>query len=157
MSATAPVVPRLSYVFTIKAEVAAPLSAGAGPLGERLHIAITGGTVEGPRLKGRIIPGGSDWPLIRHDGTSDIDASYTVIADDETPIFVRSSGLRVSSPSVLTRLRAGEVVDPSEYYFRTFPRFETPAGEHAWLNRHLFVGSACPVGHAIEIAVYKID
>ena len=38
-----PVVPELEKVFTIRAEIDAPLSAGPAPHGERLHIPITGG------------------------------------------------------------------------------------------------------------------
>jgi hypothetical protein len=59
-----PVEPQLEYVFTITAEIERPRSAGLSPTGERLHIPIIGGTVTGPKLKGRILPGGSDWPII---------------------------------------------------------------------------------------------
>lgn len=151
-----PAEPGLDFAFTILADIGAPLSGGVHVNGERLHIPILGGTVSGPRLTGRILPGGSDWPLIRPDGTSEISARYTIRADDGTPILVCNEGLRASSPEVLGRLRAGELVDPSEYYFRTSPRFEAPDGDHVWLNDRLFVASLAPNGTTIRIDVYAL-
>jgi len=151
-----PVVPTLQYVFTIRAAIGATRTGGSSRNGERLHIEIAGGTVEGPRLAGTIAPGGSDWPLVRPDGASRISARYTIIAADGTPILVCNEGLRASSPEVLARLRAGEVVDPAEYYFRTTPVFEAPDGIHGWLNDSLFVASLCRSGDEVNIDVYRV-
>lgn len=154
----APILPGLAFAFRITAQIAPALDAGAGPRGRRLHIAITGGSVAGPRLQGRILPGGSDWPLIRTDGSSEISASYTIEAADGTPIHVVNSGLRVSAPDVLARLRAGEPVDPADYYFRSAPRFEAPDGPHGWLNGRIFVASLMPTPStaSIIIDVYEV-
>jgi hypothetical protein len=154
---TEPATPGLSFAFRIDAEIGAPLSGGRTARGERLHIPILGGRVEGPRLSGRIVPGGSDWPLIRPDGHSEIAATYTVMADDGTPILVRNAGLRVSEPDVLARLRSGETVSASEYYFRGCPSFEAPDGPHAWLNTRLFVASLAPRRGGVTIDVYTLD
>lgn len=151
-----PTTPALEKVFTIEAEVDAPRSAGPGPMGERLHIAITGGRVHGPRLSGRILPGGSDWPLIAPDGTSHIAAHYTVEAEDGTLIYVVNKGLRVSSAEVMARLRAAEPVSPDEYYMRAAPVFDVPDGPHQWLREALFVSSIAPKGRTIVIDVYRI-
>lgn len=151
-----PATPTLDYVFTIRAEIGRATSGGIGPLGERLHIPIVGGTVEGPRLNGTIVPGGSDWPLVRHDGSSVITARYTIIADDGTPILVANDGLRVSAPEVTARLRAGEPVDPSEVYFRSRPVFEAPDGPCAWLNDAVFVASLARRTTGVVIAVYRV-
>jgi len=40
----------------------------------------------------------------------------------------------------LYKLAPGMEVDPSSYYFRCAPTFETPPGPHDWLTRHVFVG-----------------
>ena len=152
-----PVVPGLSYAFRIRADIGPPLSGGKSAQGERLHIPILGGHVEGPKLNGRILPGGSDWPLIRPDGHSDIAAIYTIETDDGVPILVRNNGLRSSSPDVFARMRAGEAVPPSDYYFRSTPVFEAPDGPHAWLNTRLFVASLAPGRGVIAIDVYLID
>lgn len=154
--AATPAEPGLEFVFLIRAHIGDTLSGGQSPKGERLHIQITGGRVEGPKLSGTVAPGGSDWPLVRPDGTSEISARYTIVASDGTPIFVRNDGLRVSSPAVLERLRAGEQVDPSEFYFRASPVFEAPDGPHGWLNDAVFVASLCRVGADILVAVYRV-
>ncbi len=151
-----PTVPALELVFTIAADIAPSRSAGPGLGGERLHIPILGGTVRGPKLSGRILPGGSDWPLIRADGASLISASYSIEADDGTLIFVRNVGLRVSSAEVMRRLRAREPVDPGEYYFRSSPIFDVPDGPHAWLRESVFVCSLAPRPGGITIDVYRV-
>lgn len=153
---TRPTTPGLEFVFAITAQIDAARSAGPAPHGERLHIPITGGTVAGPRLNGHILPGGSDWPLIAPDGTSHITARYTIAAEDGTPILVENRGLRVSSPAVRDRMRAGETVDPSEYYMRGAPVFDAPAGPHRWLAENLFVCSIAPRGRSILIDVYRV-
>lgn len=151
-----PVTPTLELVFTIEAEISEARSAGPSPEGERLHIPITGGHVRGPSLTGRILPGGSDWPVIGPDGTSRIEARYSIEAEDGTLIYVVNKGLRVSSDDVRTRLRAGETVDPSEFYMRGAPVFDAPDGVHRWLAESLFVCSLAPRGRTIVIDVYRV-
>ena len=153
---TTPVLPGLEPVFTIEAEIDAPRSAGSGPEGERLHIPITGGRVHGPRLSGRILPGGSDWPIIAPDGASLMSAKYTIEAEDGTLILVQNDGLRVSSDAVRDRLRAGDIVDPAEHYMRSVPRFDAPDGPHRWLTRRIFVASIAPAGRRVIIDVYAV-
>ncbi|MAM63316.1 MAG: hypothetical protein CMH11_17685 [Maritimibacter sp.] len=154
---TGPVTPSLELVFTIEAEIDPPRSAGPAPHGERLHIPIIGGRVHGPRLTGRVLPGGSDWPLIEPDGTSRIEARYTLEAEDGTLIYVVNKGMRVSSDTVRERLRAGESVAPSDFYMRAAPVFDAPDGPHRWLSESLFVTSLAPQGRRIVIDVYRVE
>jgi hypothetical protein len=51
-------------IFAIRAELADIINLGRTPLGERRVIGILGGNVQGPKLQGRILPGGADWQLI---------------------------------------------------------------------------------------------
>lgn len=148
--------PQLVFAFAISADIGPAISAGKHSQGERLHIPILGGRVSGDRLSGRVLPGGSDWPLIRPDGNSEISARYTILADDGTPIYVMNEGLRVSSPEVLARLRSGAKVDPRDYYFRSTPRFDVPDGPHQWLRERLFVASLAPQATQIAIDVYEV-
>ncbi|MDH5539243.1 MAG: DUF3237 domain-containing protein [Rhizobacter sp.] len=148
--------PALDFAFEIRAAVGPILRAGVGRLGQRQHIAITGGTVRGPRLIGRILPGGSDWVLTRPDGASVIDAHYTVQADDGTPIYVHNRGLRVSSAEVLARLQCGEPVAPHEMYFRSAPVFDAPDGPHGWLSDHLFVATLARLGPEVQVRAFVV-
>ena len=151
-----PTPPALEFAFQIRADVAAPLQGAAGRLGTRVHIAITGGSVAGPLLNGRILPGGSDWLLARPDGASVVDAHYTLLADDGTPIYVHNRGLRVSSDAVLQRLKRGEPVAPHAFYFRSAPVFDAPAGPHGWLADHLFIADLRRDGAAVVIEVFVV-
>ena len=135
-----PDAPRLDFVAEVRADVAAPLLVGAGPLGERRVVPILGGTVAGPRLDGEILPGGADFQLIRPDGVAEIEARYTVRTTDGALVYVVNRGLRHAAPEDMARLLRGEAVPPERVYFRTAPVFETAAPALAWLHRSQFVG-----------------
>src|SRR5436305_15345734 len=115
--------------------VAPPQEVGAVPHGTRVIAAITSGTFEGPRLRGKVLPGGGDWTLSRSDAVLELDLRITLETDDGALISMSSFGLRHGPPEVLAALARGESVDPSRYYFRTAPRFETSAPRYAFLNR----------------------
>ena len=100
-------------ILLIHCQLESILKFGVTPYGERRIINILGGTVEGPKLKGRILPGGADWQIIRSDGAADIQARYTIEADSGAHILVNSVGLRHGPPEVLARLGRGEQV-PAE-------------------------------------------
>lgn len=154
---TSPTPPSLEFAFNIIAQIDKPRSAGQGPKGERLHIPITGGTISGPKLNGKILPGGSDWPLILPDGQSQIEAHYTIETDDGTLIYVVNKAMRISSPEVTQRLRAGEKVPPSQYYMRGAPVFDAPDGPHAWLRERIFICTIEPHGDHVSIDVFAVQ
>ena len=54
-------------------------------------------------------------------------------------ISMKSFGLRHGPPAVIAALGRGETVDPSTYYFRTTPRFETAHPAYTFLNRLIAV------------------
>ncbi len=151
-----PTTPDVTFVFRITAEIGTVRSGGVGAYGERLHIPITGGRVEGPDFRGRILSGGSDWPIIRRDGVSLIEARYTVEVEDGTLLLIHNRGLRVSSEQVLAKLRAKEPVSPDDYYFRTVAEIDAPDGPHQWLREAIFVGSAVPGEGAVVIDIFRV-
>jgi hypothetical protein len=128
-------------LMTLEVAVAPPIKIGAVPHGTRATAPITGGAFEGPRLRGRVLPGGGDWTLLRADGVLELDLRVTLETDDGALIHMASFGLRHGPPDVLAALGRGESVDPARYYFRTSPRFETSAPAYAFLNRLLAVAS----------------
>ena len=127
--------------MTLQVFVAPPQKLGAVPHGTRVIAPITSGTFEGPRLRGRVLPGGGDWTLLRPDGVLELDLRITLETDDGALIHLTSFGLRHGPPEVLAALASGESVDPSKYYFRTTPRFETSAPPYAFLNRLIAISS----------------
>src|SRR5947209_19071565 len=114
-------------LMTLQVAVASAQKIGATPLGTRVVAPIASGHFEGPRLRGKVLPGGGDWTLLRADGVLELDLRITLETDDGALIHMTSFGLRHGPPDVIAALGRGEAVDPSHYYFRTAPRFETSA------------------------------
>src|SRR5215475_12314954 len=112
-------------LMTLQVVVPPPQKVGAVPHGTRAIAPITGGTFEGPRLRGKVLPGGADWTLLRSDGVLELDLRITLQTDDGALIDMTSFGLRHGPADVIAALAHGEIVDPSKYYFRATPRFET--------------------------------
>jgi len=144
-------------IFTVDAELEAVLSLGQTPYGERRVVGITGGTVQGPKLTGRILPGGADWQIIRKDGAADIQARYVIETDRGARVVVDSKGLRHGPPEVLERLARGDKVDPAQYYFRTVMRFETGNAELDWLNRILALARGQRQARSVRLDVYEVE
>ena len=132
---------RTQPLMTLEVSVSSPQNVGAVPHGTRRTAPITRGTFEGPRLHGKVLPGGGDWTLLRGDGVLELDLRITLETDDGALIHLTSFGLRRGPPEVIAALGRGETVDPSTYYFRTIPRFETSAPRYAFLNRMLAVAT----------------
>ena len=143
----------------LKAEItlAAPQELGDSPLGRRRIINITGGRFSGERLAGRVLPGGADWQVIRPDGVADLDARYTLQTNDGALIYVRNHGYRHGPADVIRKLAAGEAVDPSLYYMRATPLFETGDARYAWLNRIICVATGARRPSAVELEVFEVQ
>jgi Protein of unknown function (DUF3237) len=142
----------------LKAEIslAAAQELGDTPLGRRRIIGITGGQFFGERLSGRVLPGGADWQVIRGDGVADLDARYTLETSDGALIYVRNKGYRHGPAEVLKKLSSGENADPSLYYMRTTPWFETGDARYAWLNRIVCVATGARRPAAVELDVFEV-
>ncbi len=146
----------LQPLFRAEITLAPPQELGDTPLGRRRIIGITGGRFSGERLSGRVLPGGADWQVIRADGVADLDARYTLETSDGVLIFVRNKGYRHGPADVLKRLSMGEAVDPSLYYMRTTPSFETGDARYSWLNRMVCVATGARRAAAVELYVYEV-
>jgi hypothetical protein len=147
---------KLQPLFRAEITLAAPQELGETPQGRRRIIGITGGRFAGERLSGRVLAGGADWQVIRPDGVADLDARYTLETSDGALIYVRNRGYRHGSPETMRRLAAGEAVDPSLYYMRTTPRFETGDARYAWLNRIVCVATGARHTDAVELEVFEV-
>jgi len=145
------------FAFEARVTVATPIVVGTTAQGLRRIVPITGGTFAGPRLSGRVVPGGADWQVVRADGVLSIEARYTLEVSDGTLIMVTNRGMRHGPPEVIEKLTRGETVSPDLYYFRTCAEFEAPLqGKHAWLNRALFIGIAAREPAAAIVRFYEL-
>lgn len=146
----------LRKLFRAEITLAAPLELGGTPLGRRRIIGITGGSFAGERLSGRVLPGGADWQVIRADGVADLDARYTLETNDGALVYVTNRGYRHGPRDILEKLAVGQSVDPSLYYMRTTPLFETGDERYAWLNRIVCVATGARRAAAVELDVFEV-
>lgn len=146
----------LQPLFRTEISLAAPQELGETPQGRRRIIGITGGRFWGERLSGRVLAGGADWQVVRADGVADLDARYTLETTDGALIYVRNHGYRHGPKEVLEKLASGENVNPSLYYMRTTPRFETGDARYAWLNGIVCVATGARRAASVELEVFEV-
>jgi hypothetical protein len=149
--------PGLAFEFRMRLHIGAPLDQGVWDGQRRRIMPIAGGTFEGSRFSGTILPGGADWQSVRvTDGVAQIDARYTLRHDDGTLVSMVDRGVRRGPPEVMARLAAGEVVDSSLYYFRTTPRFQVQDGPHQWLADNVFISRGHRRLDTVELEIFRV-
>lgn len=139
--------PSSEYVFTIYATISDALTVGETARGQIRAIPITGGEVQGSKIKGRVVPGGADWQRTRPDGVTEIEATYAIQLDDGTVIKVVNRGLIDRNSPEANR------------YFRTAIHFDAPKGPHQWLNEAIFLCKAERLTNrqnTVQVEVYKL-
>jgi hypothetical protein len=149
--------PGLTYVFSVKAQLAPPVEQGEIDGKRQRFIGITGGTVYGPALQGTVLPGGGDWQTIAAGGLTEVMARYSLKADDGTVISLVNAGVRTAAPEVIEKLAKGEPVAPDAYYFRTAAVFSVRAGPHDWLRRKVFIARGIRNPDHVVIDFYRVD
>jgi hypothetical protein len=133
-----------AYLFDLVAHLEQPrLDLGDGPLGRRFFDRVGTGTFTGPRLRGEVLSGSADPLLRRADGVSVINARAVLRTDDDALILMTYDG-RVVLPADVMRDIADpsrwHEIDPSRYFMRTAPLFETGDPRYRWLNSVVAVG-----------------
>ena len=124
--------PQLEFVMQLKVTIDGAYTVGETPHGRRVVIPITGGTFEGPRLKGTVLNGGADYQLVNSDGSrTEVEAIYRILTNDSTYIHVRNRGLICNGK---------DENDKPTFYFKTAPQFEAPENSpYSWLNHAIYV------------------
>ncbi|MBF2717735.1 DUF3237 domain-containing protein [Agrobacterium vitis] len=122
------VLPQTEFVYEAIFTLQDMIEMGASPQGDRRIINITGGEFAGPRIKGKVMPGGADRQVLRKDGVRLLNALYELQADDGAIITVNNRVLIDRQP------------DGTQYAFSHID-ITAPDGPHDWLNRRVFVGT----------------
>lgn len=116
-----------------------------------------GGWFEGPKLKGEILPGTGDWFITRAGGVSEGDVRDTYRTHDGVVIYVSYRGILNIPPDIWEKLHRGEDVDPSKYYLRGQPMFETAVdASYSWLNEIIAVSVGKQEALGVTYDVYQI-
>jgi hypothetical protein len=138
--------PRTELVWEAYADLDPMIDMGDSPLGHRRMIPVRGGTFVGPRIRGKVLPGGADRQLVRKDGVTLLDALYEMQTDDGAVLTIRN------------RVTVDPAAKPAPY-IRSSVEVTAPEGPHAWLNRAVFVGTLHPLApekKAVVIRVYQV-
>jgi hypothetical protein len=138
--------PGAIFAFEVCVQVGEPLDFGQLPAGRRRVVQIISGTFEGPDLKGRVLPGGADWQIIRADGLFELDARYTLETESGQLVYVQNRGIR-----------HGPAEEPSKVYFRSVPWFETSAPDLQWLTRSIFIGVGERYPSEVVVRFWRVE
>lgn len=122
--------PQLEFALQLRVTLGEAFSIANTQHGRRTVIPITGGTFEGPLLKGTILNGGADYQLNAENRT-ELEAIYCIKTDDGVHIHVRNRGIIANGK---------DANGNPTFYFKAAPQFEAPAdSRYGWLNNALFV------------------
>ena len=118
---------------------------------------VTGGSFEGPRLKGKVLPAiGAVWLLVRPDGVGELDVRVTVQTEDGALIYVTYRGYLTKVFELIPRWAAGEQIPREEYYFVITPYFETSAAQYAWLQQVVTIGMGTLIPGGVKYRVFAV-
>ena len=122
--------PQLEFALQLRVTLGEAFSIENTQHGRRTVIPITGGTFEGPLLKGTILNGGADYQLNAENRT-ELEAIYCIKTDDGVYIHVRNRGIIANGKDANGK---------PTFYFKAAPQFEAPAdSRYGWLNNALFI------------------
>ncbi len=133
-------------------DLAAIVRVGEG----RLVAPVAGGTLEGPRVSAKVLPGGTDWVTQSTDGNATIDVRLTLATDDGATLGLTYQGRFVGAPGAMQRFVAGQPIDGTEYSLQTVAKFETADARYVWLNDTIIVGIGEQIDGAPAYLLYEI-
>jgi hypothetical protein len=88
----APTPPGYDFLYTLTCTLGASTSIGNSPRGQRTVIPITGGSFEGPNIKGTVDNLGADWIWNDSKGIAHPDTRYGLTTNDGAHIFIQTFG-----------------------------------------------------------------
>lgn len=113
-----------------------------GPQGSRVIAIVTGGTFEGPGMRGVIDNSGGDWVTMRADGSIRLDVRILLHTDDGADILMTYKGVGVPGQGGLA--------------LRTAPLFETGDERYAYLNNIQAVATGTSANGTVTYKVYAL-
>jgi Protein of unknown function (DUF3237) len=120
------------HVWDAKVEIGEVTELGATKYGTRRMIPITGGTFNGPNIKGTVLPGGADFQVTRADGDTEFEARYMVKTHDGVAIHVTNRVL----------FHMPKNTPNAQPYLRSVIELEAPSNSaYDYLNHAFFLGT----------------
>jgi hypothetical protein len=149
----------LEFEMTYHLRVRGPMPVTQGsPVGEHIYWEMSEGTLEGPRIKARIVMPGGDWFRPGADGFGRPDVRVQFITADGVVILLDYTGLVQMNDAFTEAAEAGKATRFEDHYMRMAMRFDAGgASKYAWLNQHLFVAEGHLTGKdQIEYRIYRV-
>lgn len=111
---------------------------------------VTGGTFEGPKLKGKVIGPGADWTMRVNDRLTALDVRIILVTDDDQRIYMSYRGMIATTPA------DAATGQPAQRYWRVLPNFETESPKYDWLTRIMSVGVSYTVPQKVCYRVFEV-
>jgi len=146
---------QLDYLLTFTVVIGENTPIGGGPYGNRSIAAVSGGTFEGPTLRGHILPPGADWVLVDANRRGRIDVRLIFRTDDGANIYVTYTGVLELNEAVSKGLAGGGETQFGDNYFVTQLRFETGAPRYTHLNYVVAVGEGRMLPGQVQYRVFR--
>lgn len=146
-------------LYEAHVDLAQPIVVGQTPESFRYIVNVTGGTIEGPNIKGKFLASGADWLRVRNDGSMALDVRACIETDDGDVIYATYPGRILADEALVPKIldfSTAQNIDPSEYYFRVLPTFETASEKYHWLNHVCAVGVGRTGNGGVTYKVYRI-
>jgi len=126
---------KYEHLFSYSVDVDANMDYMRGmPLGTRLTGYVTGGEIWGPKLNGKILPGGADWSYVHDNGVVEIDCRIMLEAENGDHIYMTYTG-RIDLGTKEAAIEYGKGNLPPIMGNQTLPVLETNSKEYDWANR----------------------
>ncbi|OQW30510.1 MAG: hypothetical protein A4E19_09365 [Nitrospira sp. SG-bin1] len=153
---------KLVQEFTYQVIATQPRVIGPGTHGTRQYYELTGGTVKGPRLNGKLVGTGGDYMLAGQDGYLNMDVRVQMKTDDGALIYIRYHGPVEANEKLQQAAAASGQTAFEDQRIRSYWVLETGDPRYLWVNRTVFVGegrllSGGPGLLGMEHRVYRLD
>lgn len=142
------------YLMTLHANLQPPQAVDQS----LLIVNVPGGSVDGPRIKGKLVIPGGDWLRVMPSGVLRLDVRLTIQTDDNELIYMTYSGVIQCSKEQSDRLNAGEELKAGDCHFITAPTFETKSEKYGWINAVQAVGKMVSLkgGDHIDYEIFAV-
>ena len=157
MGAPVPPLPH-KHLITLRLDVDSIGAAQIGktPEGRRTIAPVLGGTFEGERLSGTVLPGGADWVRFRNDGTMMIDVRLTLKTTDNVLVYLSYQGRFIGAAGAMAQLAQGKSLEAGSYSLVTVASFECGDERYSWLNDVIAIGTGEQSGFNPVYTIYEI-
>lgn len=146
---------KLELLMTYNAMLKPTIEIGKASFGKRSIAEVTGGSFEGPRLKGKVLTPGADWIIFDGENVGQVDVRASFETHDGAMIYVQYLGKLVINDKVASALAEGKETNFGDTYFMTQPRFETGDERYQWLNNIVAVAEGRILSGGVEYRVYE--